>query len=603
MNKTIKRFLSAAVVLSVILSIFAINGYSAELRKYNAITKQDALHTSGTKIVNKKGEEIFLRGINLGGWLIQEDWFSPANNNKKGDHYTLETFIRRFGTERAYELYNIYQDNWIQETDFKNIADMGFNCVRIPFWYRNFQYDDNGTWITDDNGKIDLSRLEWAVDMCRKYGLYAILDLHGANGCQGMQDHCGQTNNFHFFDQDSKGKEYRRQAVELWTVIAERFAGDPAVGMFDLLNEPVCDVPVVKRNFTHINNFYDDAYKAIRAKDPDRMITMIGSWDISKLPRPSSKGWTNVVYQYHQYNKTEMMYKQGIQQAKLLNYNVPLFAGEFHPTGDNLTLDTVINVYNSNSVHWALWTYKGYNSWAAWSDWFAYGSVEDSLIVNPELDSYEDIARKWGAMSTNSGNFYKGHLFDVAYKYLPDAVSSSTPFNKTEDIPDYTPSDTKTPSLPTSPDIPTGVNPSIPSAPSSSDTGTENPPAVQITFNDNAFKSEENKIIISKDKITEKIFSDSLGNNFNANGFPRGKQFLGTEDKIKINGETYTIIVLMDLNSDGKISSSDARIALRASLRLQQLSETVKTAADADNNGRITSADARKILRRSLHLS
>ena len=30
---------------------------------------------------------------------------------------------------------------------------MGFNCVRVPFWYRNFYYDDNGTKILDKNGE------------------------------------------------------------------------------------------------------------------------------------------------------------------------------------------------------------------------------------------------------------------------------------------------------------------------------------------------------------------------------------------------------------------------------------------------------------------
>ncbi|MBQ9552918.1 MAG: cellulase family glycosylhydrolase, partial [Clostridia bacterium] len=139
-----------------------------------AVTAADALKTDGERLVNAAGEEVRLRGVNLGGWLIQEDWFCPADNGKRGDHWTLETLIERFGVDKAYELYNIYWNNWITEYDFAQIAAMGFNCVRIPFWYRNFQSDDKGTWILNEAGEKDFSRLDWAVEMCRRYGLYAV---------------------------------------------------------------------------------------------------------------------------------------------------------------------------------------------------------------------------------------------------------------------------------------------------------------------------------------------------------------------------------------------------------------------------------------------
>ena len=392
-----------------------------------AVTAQSALHTEGETIVNAQGEAVILRGVNLGGWLIQEDWFCPADNGEQGDHWTLETLIGRFGTEKAYELYNIYWDHWITEYDFEQIAAMGFNCVRIPFWYRNFQSDDNGTWIRNEAGEIDFSRLDRALEMCRKYGLYAIPDLHGVNGCQGMQDHCGQKNNCRFFDIGAKGRAYRAQALELWTLIAERYAGDPVIAMFDLINEPLCDVNRLIRNYTLVNSFYNDAYHAIREKDPTRMICMMGTWDLGKLPNPAKKGWTNVVYQLHLYNGTQQSVINRIEASKALGYNVPIFAGEFHPTGDNttLTVSEILTVYETYGVHWAVWTWKGYNSWAAWADWFIYGSVSDELTVHPETDSYEEIAAKWGAMATNGGSFYSGHLDEEVLPFLPDGKPAS----------------------------------------------------------------------------------------------------------------------------------------------------------------------------------
>ena len=419
MKKLFAILLTAVMLVSMGVYALAADGDTA-------FTAADALHTDGEQLVNADGQEVRLRGVNLGGWLIQEDWFCPADNGKRGDHWTLETLIERFGTEKAYELYNIYWDNWITEYDFAQIAEMGFNCVRIPFWYRNFQSDDNGTWILTEDGEKDFSRLDWAVEMCRKYGLYAILDFHGVNGCQGMQDHSGQKDNCHFFDKNAQGEAYRAQAVEIWELIAERYAGEPAIAMFDLLNEPLCDVNVLKRNYKVLNQWYDDAYQAIRAKDPTRVICMMGTWDIGKLPNPARQGWTDVVYQLHQYNSKIDGFQSRIDASKALRYNVPLYAGEFHPTAEteaseiNCTVGDILAVYEAEGVNWTVWTWKGYNSWAAWADWFIYGSTEDSLIVDPANDSFDTIAEKWGAMRTDGGWFYSGHLDEEVLPYLPD---------------------------------------------------------------------------------------------------------------------------------------------------------------------------------------
>ena len=59
---------------------------------------------------------------------------------------------------------------------------------------------------------------------------------------------------------------------------------------------------------------------------------------------------------------------------------------------------------------------------------------------------------------------------------------------------------------------------------------------------------------------------------------------------------------LGDVDGDGFITSGDARIALRASVKLDVLSEEEALAADVDGDGFITSGDARTILRASVKL-
>ncbi|MBQ3537294.1 MAG: hypothetical protein IJA39_01835, partial [Clostridia bacterium] len=76
-------------------------------------------------------------------------------------------------------------------------------------------------------------------------------------------------------------------------------------------------------------------------------------------------------------------------------------------------------------------------------------------------------------------------------------------------------------------------------------------------------------------------------------------QILGKDNKIL---NEYMVIVLFDVDGNGKIQAADARLALRASVELENLSGVYKTAADTDGDGVIKAADARKILRTSVGL-
>ncbi len=60
--------------------------------------------------------------------------------------------------------------------------------------------------------------------------------------------------------------------------------------------------------------------------------------------------------------------------------------------------------------------------------------------------------------------------------------------------------------------------------------------------------------------------------------------------------------VLGDMDSDGGVSSADARTILRAAVGLDTLNETQRAAADMDTDGLITAADARLALRTAVSL-
>lgn len=69
--------------------------------------------------------------------------------------------------------------------------------------------------------------------------------------------------------------------------------------------------------------------------------------------------------------------------------------------------------------------------------------------------------------------------------------------------------------------------------------------------------------------------------------------------EIKAKGLNGFALASGDLNGDGKVNSSDARIALRAAAKLEGLTDAQKKAGDTDGDGDVDSADARNILRKA----
>lgn len=60
--------------------------------------------------------------------------------------------------------------------------------------------------------------------------------------------------------------------------------------------------------------------------------------------------------------------------------------------------------------------------------------------------------------------------------------------------------------------------------------------------------------------------------------------------------------VMGDIDGDGKVTAADARLALRAAVDLDILTEEQLKAADMDGDGKVTAADARLILRKAVNL-
>ncbi|MBR4765993.1 MAG: cellulase family glycosylhydrolase [Clostridia bacterium] len=405
-----KRIISFLIAFIMLVSVCpVINAGDAQPEKPAAFTDDDFLSAKGRDIVNRKGEKVLLKGVNLGAWLIWEDWIN--NYEEVSDCYeAYETLIERFGEEEAYTLIHKYEDNFITEYDLDHIKELGFNCVRVPFWFRNFYYDDSGRKILDENGEWDFLRLDWVVEKCSERGIYVVLDMHGAVGYQSDAPHSGKTKSVGLYDKTEQGEKFRKYTNELWTAIATRFKDSPAVAMYDLLNEPMCDCDCTEIR-RRINNeyIYDILYKTVRAVDEDHLITVECIWTPLAVPHAFTKGWKNMVYQVHFYQNSDFIFNLFVYLTRIYFADVPMLMGEFYPLGTT-TWANCLKTLNSCNFSWLLWTYKatGHLMWE--SDWCIMGSKDGFERAKLKTDSYEEIARKWGEdIKTENGFQDSGH--------------------------------------------------------------------------------------------------------------------------------------------------------------------------------------------------
>lgn len=351
-------------------------------------TKKDFLRSNGTMIrkQNGNGDVVLLRGVNLGGFLLIEGWMQylgTADHPPLEDDWSIREILKdRFGEEGRDNLLRIYQDAFLKEEDFDILMRMGVNLVRLPIYYLNLQ-DEEGNWITNDQGEIDFGKIDWVVNTCADRGIYVLLDLHGAPGSQSKEFHTGRKDFNKLFEDSPQGAEYRNRTVELWEVMATHYKDNPTVMGYDLLNEPTGPIADTENHqpaeLEKLWNLYDRLYEGVRAIDPDHIIVMEGVWDWDTLPKPSEKGWENIVYQFHYYcwDKLEEDHNYDLQSyiqahkdfidgkitmaAEYRNthqYQVPVMVGEFNAFDARENWDYYLAKFNEQNWSWSLWSYK-----------------------------------------------------------------------------------------------------------------------------------------------------------------------------------------------------------------------------------------------------
>lgn len=370
------------------------------------------LQVDGTKIVDDSGAEICLRGVNVGGISAIEQWmngFAKSSSEDSDiicrDHATTtRVFVERFGKERTKEIWAEYKKNWFNDYDFQNCVDMGINVLRLPFTYMDLDFD--AILDLNDGGKAyDFTFLDDFIDKCRYYGLYVILDMHGAYGSQNGKDHSGEV--FDAGKVDFYSNEQKIQlTLDLWKAIAERYKDEPTVAGYDILNEPA-ETTGSGTTITSERHFivFDKIYDAIRSTGDNHIVIFESCWGADNLPLPSEYGWKNCVYSFHHYTGTDdfnshtSSFNSRITEITEKDFGVPVYMGEFTCYNNYDSWDYTLALMNAQRISWTSWTYK-VNATSV-MPWGIYNvKVESGQKINAHKDSYEEIIAKIKKLST-----------------------------------------------------------------------------------------------------------------------------------------------------------------------------------------------------------
>ena len=363
------------------------------------------LETSGIFIRNNRGtgDNVPLQGVNLGGYLLMEGWMTPMDNSGLPDDYSvLQTLDNRFGVAEEQSLITTYQQHWITTTDLDNIKAMGINVIRLPFWWGDLE-TLSGVWRSDAFAQMD-----WLINQAWQRGIYTILDFHGVVGGQSTDQDTAESGLNQYWTSSAD----QTATASIWEKIAAHYKGNPAVAGYDLINEPT-GAP----STTAVWNAYNTLYHEIRSIDPNHMIIMegtFGNWDWNQLPDPTAYGWTNVVYEMHEYQFNSSNDPSAIEAGtnnqvsdfdNHLSWNVPDYVGEFNDftAGSNPTSvwQYTIQQFDNNNINWSMWSYKTTQTLAP-NGWGIYAPTFWAQTPNIQTDSAATIARDWSEWTTTA---------------------------------------------------------------------------------------------------------------------------------------------------------------------------------------------------------
>ena len=324
---------------------------------------QGYLHQSGQKIVDGDGNNVLLRGLGLGGWMIQEGYMLQTSDFAGSQHEIRAKIKDLIGETNTQAFYKAYRDNGITKRDLDSLKAWGFNSVRLPMHYNLYTLPieeeptaGTNTWLDEGFTRTD-QLLQW----CEANQMYLILDMHATPGGQGKDA------NISDYDPSKpslwESAANRQKMIALWRKLAERYKDSKWIGAYDIINEPNWNFTGTNQNGCDegsngpLRSLMVDVTKSIREVDTNHMIIIEGNCWGNNYNGIFPLWDDNMALSFHKYwNNNAVGSIQGMLNFRT-QYNEPLWLGE-SGENSNVWFRDAISLVESNNIGWSFWPVK-----------------------------------------------------------------------------------------------------------------------------------------------------------------------------------------------------------------------------------------------------
>ena len=301
----------------------------------------------GKNFIAPDGGTLQIKGISLGNWLMPEGYmfkFEVA----KSPRQIYGAFDRLLGPERAQAFWRQFRDTYITPRRHRlhQVGSASTPCAS--------PCTTGCSWTPTARSPARAGSCSiacWAG--CARPGFCAIVDLHAAPGGQtGINHDDGPGYPLMFYVPRD-----RQLTVKLWQAIARRYAGNPAILGYDILNEPIAPYHDVATLNPRLEPFYKEVTTAIREVDPGRVVILAGGQWSSSFDMFGPPFADNLAYTYHSFWASTK--RDSIQRHLNFSsrYDVPLFLGETGELTDEWNA-RFRKLHETHGIGWSFWTYK-----------------------------------------------------------------------------------------------------------------------------------------------------------------------------------------------------------------------------------------------------
>ena len=326
------------------------------------------LKRNGQKIVDQYGNEVLLRGMGLGGWMLQEPYMMEMTGIASAQWEIRSKIQTLIGAANTTAFYNSWLANHLTRRDIDSLASWRFNSVRLPMHYNLFTLPieqepvpGNQTWL-DQGFALTDSLVKW----CSANHIYVFLDLHAAPGGQG-KDYAicdGDPSKTSLWD----SYDNKQKTIALWKKLAQRYAGEPWIGGYDLLNEPNWSFTTggnqngcSETSNAPLRQLLVDITSAIRQVDANHLIIIEGNCWGNNYSGMLPVWDLNMALSFHKYwSYNDQNSVQGMIDIRN-QYNIPIWLGE-SGENSNVWFTEAITLFEKNKIGWSWWPLKKINS-------------------------------------------------------------------------------------------------------------------------------------------------------------------------------------------------------------------------------------------------